>query len=69
MTGKEEFTPTPDGLNTLIVRQSSDMFVFGRCRNENEFTDREGDEGCLQAVSTGDRNSEHRMTEGERGST
>jgi len=68
MTGKEEFTPTPEGLNTLIVRQSSDIFVFDRCRNKNVFPDR-SNEGCSQAVSTGDRNSEHRMTEGERGST
>jgi hypothetical protein len=69
MTGKDEPTPTPEGLNTLSVRQSSDIFASNCCRKENELRDREERRGGLQAVGMGYRNCEHRMTAGGRGNT
>ena len=36
MTGKDEPTATPEGLNMLSVRQSSDIFASNRYRKENK---------------------------------
>ena len=36
MTGKDESTATPEGLNMLSVRQSSDIFASNCCRKEDE---------------------------------
>lgn len=69
MTGKDESASTPEGLNKLRVRQSSDMFASNCCRKENELRDREETRGGLQAVGTGYRNCERRMTAGGRGNT
>ena len=57
MAGKEAFKSTPEGLNTLSVTQSSDIFGSHCCGKENEFPDKKSYEEGLQAVSMGGRNS------------
>jgi hypothetical protein len=51
----------PEGLKTLSVRQSSDIFATDSCRKRDEFPDGEGERADLQAVSMCHRNYEHRM--------
>jgi hypothetical protein len=55
----------PEGLKTLSVRQSSDIFATDSCRKRSKFPDGEEQRTDLQAVSNCHRNYEHRSIVGE----
>jgi hypothetical protein len=57
MTGKRELMLTPDGRNTLSVRQFSDMSAFEYCKELFNSKSEERQEGLdLQAADIGGRN-------------
>jgi hypothetical protein len=64
MTGREAFSSTPEGRNTLRVRQFSDISASEYC-DESALRDRK-EKGGLLVVSTGVRSCRHQMIAGEK---